>query len=226
MPSPQTTAAQDYLKVIWGLQEWSDEPVTTSALAAKLDLAASTVSEGVKKLAAQGWVTHRRYGSIELTPTGRQYAVAFVRRHRLIETFLADVLGYAWDEVHEEAEALEHAVSDTFIDRLSQRLGHPSHDPHGDPIPRPDGTLDPMPAATLRTVELGRAVRVVRVSDSNPDLLRYLTDLGVELGLRLQVQQRETFAGTLTVLLDGGDPRPVIMGLPVADAIFVVPETG
>lgn len=214
-----TVAAQDYLKVIWGLREWTDEPVTTSALSTRLGLSSSTVSEGVRRLADLGLVTHPRYGAITLTDAGERHAVELVRRHRLIETFLADELGYTWDEVHDEAEVLEHAVSARFVDRLAQRLGDPLQDPHGDPIPRPDGTLPPLPAVSLSVVEPDRASRVVRVSDSDADLLRHLADIGLDLGARVTVLAREPYAGTISIRTDGGQRT---IGNPVAEAVWVV----
>ena len=133
-----TASSQTYLKAIWNLQEWSDDPVGTSMLAAKVGVRLSTVSEAVRKLTEQGMLQHTRYGSVALTEEGAQHAVAMVRRHRLIETFLAEILGYRWDQVHEEAEALEHVVSDFMVDRIDELLGYPTKDPHG---PAEPGTL-------------------------------------------------------------------------------------
>ena len=137
-----TASSQTYLKAIWNLQEWSDDPVGTSMLAAKVGVRLSTVSEAVRKLTEQGMLQHTRYGSVALTEEGAQHAVAMVRRHRLIETFLAETLGYRWDQVHEEAEALEHVVSDFMVDRIDELLGYPTKDPHGDPIPSRAGDIE------------------------------------------------------------------------------------
>src|SRR3989337_1297624 len=134
-----STLAETYLKVIWNAGEWIEEPVTVGALAARLGFTPSTVSEAIRKLDRLGLVSHARYGAIELTKEGRLAALAMVRKHRLLETFLVTELGYTWDEVHDEAEILEHACSDRFIDRLANKLGDPTRDPHGDPIPRSDG---------------------------------------------------------------------------------------
>ncbi|WP_448629125.1 metal-dependent transcriptional regulator [Cellulomonas soli] len=146
---------QDYLKVVWSAREWLERPVTTKMLATRLGVGASTVSETVRRLADAGLLTHEPYGAVELTEAGRSHALAMVRRHRLVETFLVEVLGYGWDEVHDEAEVLEHAVSDLFVDRLAERLGHPARDPHGDPIPAPDGTIAVPDAHPLWEVEPG-----------------------------------------------------------------------
>src|SRR5438270_9782934 len=136
-----TSVAQDYLKVIWNAQEWSLEKVSTKMLAEKLGVSASTASESIRKLAEQGLVDHEKYGAVTLTESGRRAALAMVRRHRLLEAFLVKELGYSWDEVHDEAEILEHAVSDRMLDRIDAKLGHPTRDPHGDPIPAANGQV-------------------------------------------------------------------------------------
>ncbi|GAA3180753.1 hypothetical protein GCM10020255_074660 [Rhodococcus baikonurensis] len=144
-----SSVAQDYLKVIWTIQEWSHERVSTKLLSEKMNVSASTVSEAIRKLSDQGLVDHARYGSIALTDSGRAAAVSMVRRHRLIETYLVQELGYGWDEVHDEAEVLEHAVSDLMISRMDAKLGFPERDPHGDPIPATDGSVPtPRPASS------------------------------------------------------------------------------
>ncbi len=176
-----TPVAEDYLKVVWNLGEWSDEPVTTSMLARRLGVGLPSVSETLGRLVARGWVEHERYGSVRLTAEGRALAVRMVRRHRLVETWLVEHLGYAWDEVHDEAEVLEHAVSDLFVERLDALLGHPVRDPHGDPVPRADGTVARPDAVLLATVPAGVHVRVARIDDEDPDVLRECAALGVGL---------------------------------------------
>ncbi len=180
------------------------------------------MSELVRKLTERGLLSHARYGAIELTGEGQRIALAIVRKHRLIETFLVDYLGYTWDEVHEEAEILEHAVSDTFIDRLASRLGEPEHDPHGDPIPRSDGTLPDDDQLRLDTVGEGVRARVARVSDSDPELLRQLDQLGITIGTTLTVSRRHDAAGTIDVRHDGAS---VALGPAAAFAIRVVPTS-
>src|SRR3954462_5204668 len=160
-----TPVAQDYLKLVWNAQEWSDAPVTTTMLAERLGVGASTVSETVRRLTDQGLLTHPPYAAIELTAAGRALAVAMVRRHRLLETFLVEELGYGWDEVHDEAEVLEHAVSDELGERMDRRLGFPARDPHGDPIPTSDGTPRRPDAVPLLEAEAGAMLTVVRISD-------------------------------------------------------------
>lgn len=218
----ESRVVENYLKAVFNAREWSEEPVTVGALAGRLGLSPSSVSELVRKLTERGLLSHARYGAIELTPEGQRIALAMVRKHRLIETFLVDYLGYTWDEVHEEAEILEHAVSDTFIDRLAIRLGEPDHDPHGDPIPRSDGTLPDDDQLRLDTVGVGVRARVARVSDSDPELLRQLDQLGITIGTTLTVSRRHDAAGTIDVEHDGSS---VALGLATAFAIRVVPTS-
>lgn len=222
MSAELTPANQDYLKVIWSVREWSAEPVTTTLLARRMGYSPSTISEAVKKLTAQGLLTHARYGAIELTEAGRSAALAMVRRHRLLETFLVAELDYSWDEVHDEAEVLEHAVTDRLVEALDARLGHPVRDPHGDPIPTSDGRVPMPPAAQLRSAPGGVRVRVARISDTDPKLLRYFADLGIELDTELAILDRKNFAGTLTLLVGDGDDT-VEVGVPAAEAIWVTP---
>lgn len=216
--APLTAVAQDYLKVVWSAREWSDQPVTTKLLATRLGVGASTVSETVRRLADAGLLTHEPYGAVELTDAGRRHALAMVRRHRLVETFLVEQLGYGWDEVHDEAEVLEHAVSDLFVERIAERLGHPTRDPHGDPIPGPDGSLESPPAHALWGVEPG-AWTVARISDADPELLRYLDQVGVHLDVALRVVARRASVGVVTV---STGEREVDLGEVAARAIWVV----
>lgn len=218
--SDLSSSMQDYLKVIWTSQEWDDAPVTSRTLAERLAVSPSTVSETLKRLSAAGLVDHERYGTATLTDAGRAAALSMVRRHRLVETFLVDYLGYRWDEVHDEAEVLEHAVSDEFVERLSARLGHPEFDPHGDPIPTADGRLPSLDARPLVEVEAPADLTVARVCDDDPELLRHLVDLGITLGARLRLLERHDFAGTLAVEVDG---RRRDLGHVAAAAIFVSP---
>ncbi|WP_449385012.1 metal-dependent transcriptional regulator [Cellulomonas soli] len=202
-PPPLSAVWQDYLKVVWSAREWLERPVTTKMLATRLGVGASTVSETVRRLADAGLLTHEPYGAVELTEAGRSHALAMVRRHRLVETFLVEVLGYGWDEVHDEAEVLEHAVSDLFVDRLAERLGHPARDPHGDPIPAPDGTIAVPDAHPLWEVEPGEYA-VARISDEDPGLLRYLDQVGLVLDAPVRLVERRTVAGVVSVQVGPG----------------------
>lgn len=237
-PTDLTPVAQDYLKVVWGAQEWSDERVTTKLLAERIGVGASTVSETVRRLSAQGLLEHAPYGAITLTERGRSLALAMVRRHRLLETYLVSELGYGWDEVHDEAEVLEHAVSDLLIDRIDARLGHPTRDPHGDPIPGADGTVVRPPAVPLADLVVGDRGTVVRISDADPDVLRYLAEIGVGLDTGVEVRERREYAGILSVVwtrpdaagadveeaghAQGRATPPAQLGLRAADHVWVV----
>jgi len=171
---PYPIAVEDYVKVVYAHTEWQPEPITTSVLAARLGLAASSVTEMVKKLGAQGLVDHVPYGAVTLTADGTALALRMLRRHRLIETWLVRHFGYGWDEVHDEAEVLEHSLSDRLLDRIDDELGFPTRDPHGDPIPGRDGRVEQPAAELLRAVAAGETVRVVRINDRDPALLRHL----------------------------------------------------
>ncbi|AVP68358.1 metal-dependent transcriptional regulator [Prescottella equi] len=222
-PETLSSVAQDYLKVIWTVQEWSRERVSTKLLSERIGVSASTVSEAIRKLSDQGLVDHARYGSIALTDAGRSAAVSMVRRHRLIETFLVNELGYGWDEVHDEAEVLEHAVSDRMIDRIDAKLGFPERDPHGDPIPAADGSVPTPPARQLSDYQDGESGRVARISDADPAMLRYFDSVGIALDTDITVIERRDFAGTVSIRL-GADPATgnIDLGNPAAQAIWLV----
>lgn len=207
-PAELSPSTQDYLKTIWRLGEWEPERVTTTSLAARMGLAASTVSEALKKLTAQGLVTRPAYGVVELTEQGRDVAVHMVRRHRILEMFLATELGYAWDEIHDEAEVLEHAVTDRFINRLDAKLGHPSEDPHGDAIPSRDGVVTPAPAVPLADVTHPEPVRVTRVSDESPETLRILAEAGIRPGAVLLVLPGPARSASVRVCVVAGGTTP------------------
>ena len=183
-----STNVQDYLKVIWDLEEWDDGPVHPTDIAERTGMKQSTISGALSRMVNAGLVEHKPYGRVGLTSAGRRSAVTMVRRHRLLETFLVEVLGYSWDEVHEEADALEHAVSEKMVDRIDHYLGHPSQDPHGDAIPTESGSMPDVPLTkSLSQVEDGQTVRVWRVSDQDPALLRYLSKHRVRPGTLLKL---------------------------------------
>ena len=189
-----TAQLENYLKALWSAEEWG-RVATNGSLAQTLGLAPSSVTESVRKLVAAGLLEHQPYGRVTLTAAGRRIAAGVVRKHRLVETFLVEYLGYTWDEVHAEAEVLEHAVSDAFAERLFERLGAPERDPHGDPIPRADGTVPTGDELPLEAVPAGTRVRVVRVSDSAPGLLAELDAAGVRVGDELIVGERAFIEG-------------------------------
>ncbi|WP_166980096.1 metal-dependent transcriptional regulator [Paramicrobacterium fandaimingii] len=184
---PPAAVVEDYLKTIYSHTEWQPDDITPSQLASRLDLAPSTVTEMVKKLAAAKLVSHKRYGSISLTAEGRAQAIAVVRRHRLIETWLVTEMSYTWDAVHDEAEVLEHAISDRLLDAIDARLGQPAHDPHGDPIPDAAGRTAREEFVLLANAAAGHVGTVLRISDRDPELLRDLERCAVNVGSRLRV---------------------------------------
>jgi DtxR family transcriptional regulator, Mn-dependent transcriptional regulator len=198
-------AIDDYLKTIYQHTEWQDERITPSQLALELGLAPSSVTEMVQKLAAQGFVTHRPYGPVSLTDAGTARAAAVIRRHRLIETWLVREFGYGWDEVHDEAEVLEHSISDRLLDGIDERLDRPRFDPHGDAIPDASGHVQREAFVLLGAAPAGHSGRVLRVSDRDPALLRALEEGGVSPGAEVTVTDASTVAvaGALFALPDG-----------------------
>ena len=215
-----STSTQNYLKGIWALSEWSDTPVTPSSVAKHLGLRKSTVSDGVRKLGEQGLVEHKPYGAVELTDTGRTYAVAMIRRHRLIETFLVEALGYTWDQVHDEAENLEHSVSDFMVDRIDAFLDYPSRDPHGDPIPSASGRVETPVAVPLTGVQPGRTATIERIADDDPKLLKFLDSHGLVVGATLEVGEGAPYSGAVAVRLAGA-AEAVPLGEEATDSVFV-----
>lgn len=217
--SELSDSAQNYLKAVWVLSEWSESPVTPSLIAERTGLKLSSVSDAIRKLTAQGLLHHAPYGAVELTEQGSAFAVAMVRRHRLIESFLVTVLGYGWDQVHDEAETLEHAVSDFMVDRIDAFLGFPSRDPHGDPIPSPTGGITRIDATQLTGVAAGSTVVVERISDDDPSLLQFFHEHGIVFGTRLEVSEGAPFSGSTNVSVEGGSP--LALGLAATDALYV-----
>lgn len=209
-----SASVEDYLRAIYGLVE-RRSAVTNATLAARLGLSPSSVSGMITKLAQLELVTHVRYGNVELTPRGLRLACDVLRRHRLIELFLVEELNYTWDEVHREADELEHAASDELIEHISAKLGHPTHDPHGDPIPSADGVVEMQATRLLAEVDPGTVGTIARVWDTDSDLLRYLTDHDMTLGTRIEIVERKPFGGPLVVRV--GEP-------PVAQTHFLGTE--
>jgi DtxR family transcriptional regulator, Mn-dependent transcriptional regulator len=202
-------AVQDYAKAIWSLSQRGDEPVSTSALAERLEVSPASASAMIKRLESMGLVEHEPYHGVQLTRAGERVALEVVRHHRLLELYLAEALGMSWDRVHDEAEVLEHAISPALSELIAAKLGNPTHDPHGDPIPTADGEIDESPTRALSELEPGTVGVFVRVSDSDPDMLRYLADRGIAPGERFEVLEREPFDGPLTVRFAG---QPHVLG--------------
>jgi DtxR family transcriptional regulator, Mn-dependent transcriptional regulator len=181
-----SASIEDYAKAIYVLEE-RHGVASTNGLAERLGVSAPAVSAMVKKLASLGYVTHVRYRGVRLTDEGRLVALEVLRHHRLLETYLVEELGVPWDRVHAEAEVLEHVLSEVLEERIAAKLGEPTNDPHGDPIPAADGTVTERPTVALAALHVGDRGRFVRVSDSNPKLLRELADFGIRPGDKVEV---------------------------------------
>ncbi len=199
MPSEQL---EDYLKNIYKIQS-SEGRVTTTLLSQKLKISPASVTEMIKKLAEEGIVTHTPYKGVQLTKEGRKRALQIIRRHRLWEAFLVEVLKYGWHEIDEEAEKLEHITSERLERRIDEILGYPSTDPHGDAIPTREGKVDASPHNPLATIPPGSTVTVRRVSDSSPEILRYMSKLGITLNKKIKVKEKIEFDGSLRVSVGG-----------------------
>jgi DtxR family Mn-dependent transcriptional regulator len=221
----RSTATEDYLKAVYALEERQRSPVTTTDLAHRLGVSVSSASGMVRKLSELGLITHRRYQNVGLTEAGQRVALAVLRRHRIIELYLLKALGFRWDEVHEEAEVLEHAVSDKLLERMAATLGNPTRDPHGDPIPTTDGRVECAPTTQLVALQPGMVGELVRVADSDPEVLRYLDEHHIALGDRVEAVERQPHDGPLLVLV--GQPPHATMhtfGGALATAMELVVE--
>jgi DtxR family transcriptional regulator, Mn-dependent transcriptional regulator len=208
MPSE---AVENYAKAIYSLQHRAGgEPVATNDLAERLQVTPASASGMIKKLADLGLVEHVPYRGVQLTHEGEQVALEVLRHHRLLELYLSEQLGVPWDRVHEEAETLEHVISEDLEARIAAKLGNPTHDPHGDPIPDAELQIDESSTRSLADLVPGDRGRFVRVSDAEPAMLRYLSERGVALGDALEVLDRQPFGGPLTVRF--GDTQQVLGG--------------
>ena len=197
-------AVQDYAKAIYALQERAEgDAVTTTAVADRLGVTPGSVSAMLKKLDAAGLVTHEPYRGVGLTPQGQRVALEVIRHHRLIELFLAEVLDMPWDRVHDEAEVLEHVISEELEDLIAAKLGNPTADPHGDPIPTAELELPEQRCVALQDLGPGSRGRFARVSDADPEMLRWLAERDVRPGDALEVLDRQPFGGPLTVAVGG-----------------------
>jgi DtxR family transcriptional regulator, Mn-dependent transcriptional regulator len=212
-----SSVVEDYLKAIWMLQQ-SESPVSTSRIAEQLGLTAAAVTAMVKRLAEQGLLRHEPYYGVHLTDAGEKASLRIVRRHRVLELFLTQVLGYDWDRVHDEAERLEHAASDELIERLARLLGEPERDPHGSVIPTAEGEVNRVDYPALADTEPGSAATIIEVSVKQPEQLRYLGSLGLYPGATLEVIECAPFEGPLSLRV-AGEPRVIARAL--ARKIFV-----
>ncbi|MBV8734102.1 MAG: metal-dependent transcriptional regulator [Solirubrobacterales bacterium] len=202
IPDSISASIQDYAKAVYALEARAGAAVSTNDLAARLGVTPGSVSGMVRKLVDGGLVEHQPYRGVRLTNRGRRVALEVLRHHRLLELFLAEELGVPWDRVHDEAEILEHVLSEDLERRIAARLGNPTVDPHGDPIPTDQFEIDEGQTMSLDDLPTGTVGRFVRVSDSDPEMLRYLSQQGIELGDRVEVTGRQPFGGPVFLRVD------------------------
>ena len=214
-------AMQDYLKTIYKLQKEHEnvEVVTTSLIAEYMQIAAPSVTNMIKKLAEMHLVEHTPYRSVRLTKPGEKIALEILRHHRLLERYLAEILGYSWDQVDAEAEKLEHVISEEFEDRIDALMGFPTTDPHGAPIPTRKGDIDHETYLPLSQLQAGQTAVVRQVDDKNPEILRHVEELGLKLGTQMAVRDKAPFNGPLLLQIDA--VTEYSMGLELANHIFV-----
>lgn len=217
----QSAAVEDYAKAVYSLTGWGKEPASTTDLAERLGVTAGSVSSMLRRLDEEGLVERVPYRGVRLTPHGTRVALGVLRRHRLLELFLAEVLEVPWEDVHKEAEVLEHALSDKMVELIAAKLGDPGFDPHGDPIPSRDLAIEEGETVSLAQLEPGAKGTFVRISDSDSAMLRYLTDQGIAVGDRLELVGRQPFNGPCTVRI--GD-REHTLGLELAGSMRIKPD--
>lgn len=219
MKQQLTGQAEDYLKAIYELEQRGDA-AGTNDIAARLNIAPASVSGMVQRLARLGLVEVERYRGARLTVPGRAAALQLIRRHRIIESYLVERLGFGWDDVHEEAERLEHAASDELIARMADAIGNPTADPHGAPIPTVSGEVDETRLPSINDLDEGGTATVVRMSDRDPEFLRYLDGMGIRPGARVRVAARSPFSGPITLEVEG-EARSHVVGTNVASQVYV-----
>jgi DtxR family Mn-dependent transcriptional regulator len=217
----RTPAVEDYCKAIFTLESRDSQPVSTNALAERLDITPGSVSAMLKKLGELGLIAHLPYRGVRLTDEGRKVALEVLRHHRLLELFLAEALQMPWDRVHAEAEVLEHVLSEDLEQLIAAKLGDPTLDPHGDPIPSAELELRERETFPLDSLREGDGGMFVRVSDSDPEMLRYLSERGISPGERLEVLERQPFGGPLLVSFAGEVPREHSIGGGLAHAMRI-----
>jgi DtxR family Mn-dependent transcriptional regulator len=213
-----TTSEENYLKVIYHLSNLSPKGVNTNAIAAMLDTKASSVTDMLKKLSEKEWVNYQKYQGVSLTEKGKLNAKIIVRKHRLWEVFLVEKLGFAWDEVHEVAEELEHIQSEKLINQLDQFLNFPSFDPHGDPIPNAKGEIKKIDKQLVSEIEIGKTITCVGVKDTSVDFLQYLNKQSISLGTKMKVLEKEIFDGTLKIEVNN---TVLVISDKIANNLFV-----
>ncbi|MEQ8523727.1 metal-dependent transcriptional regulator [Gracilimonas sp.] len=212
-------SVEDYLKAIYVLQS-EGEATTTTNIANALDVSSASVTNMLKRLAKMNLLEYESYKGAKLTSAGNKIALEILRHHRLLELYLKEVMGYSWDEVHDEAEKLEHHISEQFEDRIAELLNHPTHDPHGDPIPSKDGVMPTMAQLSISDAKENTAYIIGRVKDQDPELLRYLEKIGVLPGSKIEVMEKAPFSGPVKIRLEGKVEQ--MLGQAVASEVYLV----
>lgn len=220
-------ALEDYLKIIYKLEDinTSDKGVQTSLIAERLAISQASVSNMLKKLAEKKHIRYEPYYGVSLTESGRKIALTMIRKHRILEQYLVERLGYSWDEVDEEAEVLEHTISDTLANRMWDDLGQPTHDPHGSPIPNLDGELVQQNLEPLTDTALNQMVIVKRIKNRSPEELRYLANIGLTTGVSLQIKNTAPLNGPLLVEINGADLHAIDYRLAMALLVTTAEES-
>lgn len=213
-------AVEDYLKVIYVLES-EGTPATTTSIAEMMEVSSASVTNMLKRLAGMNFIEHKSYKGARLTDSGRKIALEVLRHHRLLELYLKEIMGYSWDEVHDEAEKLEHHISEQFEDKIAELLNHPTHDPHGDPIPTKDGVVPEKARLAVCDAELNKPYIIGRVKDQDPELLRYLEKIGVIPGVKLVILDKAPFNGPVKVLLEEEEKT---IGYSISEQIYLVEE--
>lgn len=215
----RSQSVEDYLKAIYKLENEKEGGVSTSRLADEMCVASASVTNMVKRLSELGLVHYESYYGSKLTDSGEKIALEIIRHHRLLELYLKEMMGYSWDEVHDEAEKLEHHISEQFEDKIAEMLDHPIFDPHGDPIPTKDGKMPVLKYLPLIDIPENQSYIIQRVKDQNPDLLRYLEKQGLIPGVIVEIVHKEPFEGPIKLQMENGE---MTIGYNIAENIFVV----
>jgi DtxR family Mn-dependent transcriptional regulator len=210
-------SVEDYLKAIYKL-EADEKGASTTRIAEALDVSSASATNMVKRLSKMGLVNYQSYKGATLTTSGRKIALEIIRHHRLLELYLLEVMGYSWDEVHDEAEKLEHHISEQFEDKIAELLDNPTHDPHGDPIPTKDGIMPEMEMESLIDAEEGHHYLVSRVKNQDPELLRYLEKIGLLPGAKLTIKEKGPFRGPITLKVEDNEQ---VLGHEIAEHIYI-----
>jgi DtxR family Mn-dependent transcriptional regulator len=214
----RSPSIEDYLKAVYKLEEQESPPVSTGDVAEAMDVSGASASNMIKRLDDLGFLTYEAYKGATLTDPGRTVALEVIRHHRLLELYLKEVMGFSWDEIHEEAEILEHHISERFEDRIEEMLGHPERDPHGHPIPARDGTVDELPTRSLADLTEGDRAYIDHIADESGELLDLLEQRGLLPGASVEVVDTRPLDGLLVVTVDGTEQ---LIGAPVARKVVV-----